>query len=879
MRLQDYPRPPDDNGIGMHWSGANPNAVGVGELRQHWLPILQRMGVKWVKFLHDGGLEFAEMLLAAGIMPIVRLYREKPNSRDLAKAVLGPREIEYLKQYVALGVRYFEFNNEPDVHGEWEGGQVPPDAADYVARAAIRDMETILAHGGYPAVPATAIGNRWDLIGKIIEHGGRHLFDEPVWIAIHNYDINHPLDYPYDTVNQTGQELTAEEYERLGMDAWQGRRWGYRSRDVVNTHRRTGVNPGHTVHDDPSCFRAYERFGDLCLQHLGRHLPVLSTENGPIVGEDDDPRYPTTTMAAHAEKVVEIARIMMGTSERYPAAPPYYFCTAFWLMGNAVLRGRGWEAHAWFSPTWPQGRLPAVDALAALPKTPRRLPQDEEEGPGEPQPVAENSVIAGIVHGHPHTRVILRSPRLSAETTTDAAGAYRFAGLPAGVYRVAVPGTGLVRTDLRVDGYSQLRVDLGEPAPPSPPPPPEPEPPPPPPEPEPTPPAPSGWQFTVGDDGPSPGFGVVRVSVEGKVGLPVHIGAVGWAGFSQLTGSKSEYGPYFCEFAPLGAGRYTITPADLGVQAEILVDGRRVLRVVFTPTTAPVPVPAESVIAGRVQGGASARVTLTDPGGEARVQVLAADERFRFAELKAGAYRLSVASPTSGTEVLTREVTVDGRNTVELDLTLPETGPAVWRAVVEDGGPGPGFGIVRVRIDEHAGLPVRIWTEGWEGIVRTIGDKPEYGPFVCEFAPLGLGVYWVEPQGLGLQAEVRLSEARVVWVTFRPESLPPPEPARPEPMPPPEPVLDAHYLLVGALPRDRRALLALLRYVARFGPIVGEATDEASQYRRVTLLGDERSISAATENRLRAAGCQVERLAGADVAAVLEARLASGQPF
>ncbi|MCX7853313.1 MAG: hypothetical protein N2383_11065, partial [Caldilineales bacterium] len=142
MRLQDYPRPPDDNGIGMHWSGANPNAVGAGELRQQWLPILQRMGVKWVKFLHDGGLEFAEMLLAAGIMPIVRLYREKPNSRDLTKAVLGPREIAYLKQYVALGVRYFEFNNEPDVHGEWEGGQVPPDAADYVARAAIRDMET-----------------------------------------------------------------------------------------------------------------------------------------------------------------------------------------------------------------------------------------------------------------------------------------------------------------------------------------------------------------------------------------------------------------------------------------------------------------------------------------------------------------------------------------------------------------------------------------------------------------------------------------------------------------------------------------------------------------------------------------------------------------
>ncbi len=866
MRLQDYPRPPDDNGIGMHWCGGNPNAIGAGELRRQWVPMLQRMGVKWVKFLHDGGLEFAEMLLAAGIMPVVRLYRHRPNSRDPAKAVLGPREITYLQQYVALGVRYFEFNNEPDVPGEWDDGQVPPDAADYVARAAIRDMETILAHGGYPAVPATAIGNRWDLIGKIIEHGGRHLFDEPVWIAIHNYDINHPLDYPYDDVNQTGRPLTAAEYDRLGMDAWQGRRWGPRSREFVNEQRRTGANPGHTVHEDPSCFRAYERFGDLCLRHLGRHLPILSTENGPIVGEDDDPRYPTTTMAIHAEKVVEIARIMMGTSEHYPAAPPYYFCTAFWLMGNAVLGGQGWEAHAWFSPTWPEGRLPAVDALAALPKTPRLLPQEEEPPPVEPQPMAENSVIAGIVHGHPYTRVILRSPRLSTETTTDATGAYRFSGLPAGVYRVAVPGTGLVRTDLRVDGYSQLRVDLGEPVPP-------PEPPPPPPSPEPQPPpAPPTWHFTIGDDGPSPGFGVVRVSVEGKVGLPVHIGAVGWAGFTQLTGSKAEYGPYFCEFAPLGAGRYTITPADLGVQAEVLVDGRRVLRVVFAPATAPGPLPGESVIEGRVRNGAGAQVILTDAEGNTRAQVLGADERFRFTQLTAGTYHLGIVLPTGGGQVLGQEVTVDGRNTVTLDLTVPETGPIVWRAVVADGGPGPGFGIVRVRIDDQAGLPVRIWTEGWEGIVRTIGEKPEYGPFVCEFAPLGLGTYFVEPQGLGLRAEVRLTEARVVWVTFHQEQAPAPEPT-------PAPTIDAHYLLIGALPRDRRTVLALLRYVSRFGPVVGEAAEEAAAYRYVTLLGDKRSIPEVQEERLRAAGCRVERLAGPDVAAVLEARLEAGQPF
>ncbi len=78
-------------------------------------------------------------------------------------------------------------------------------------------------------MPATAIGTQWDFIGKIIEHGGRDLFDGPVWMAIHNYDINHPLDYPYDAVNQKGEAIAEEEYKRLGTAAWAGGTGDYRS--------------------------------------------------------------------------------------------------------------------------------------------------------------------------------------------------------------------------------------------------------------------------------------------------------------------------------------------------------------------------------------------------------------------------------------------------------------------------------------------------------------------------------------------------------------------------------------------------------------------------------------------------------------------------
>ncbi len=928
MRLQDYPRPPQDNGIGMHWSGGNAGLVGAGELRSRWIPELQRLGVKWVKFLHDGGLEFAELLLHAGIMPVVRIYRPRPNALDLEKSTLSRKEIGYLKDYVSQGVRYFEFNNEPDVGTEWEGGVVPPNALDVAARAALADMEKVLAAGGYPAVPAMAIGNQWDFIGRMIRLAGRSLFDEPVWIAAHNYDINHPLDYPYDAINQRGDELTREEYERLGMAAWQGRNWRLRSRAFVNQQRSQGKNPDQSVHDDPSCFRVYERLGDLCHQHLGRYLPILSTENGPIVGEDDDPRYPTTTPALHAQKVVDIAQVMMGVSERFPAAPPYYFCTAFWLMGNAILRGVGWETHAWYSPTWPDGRLPAVEALAALPKTPRRPVTDADNGDqGILPPVAVRSVISGVIHGYPQRRVILRGVGSAEETITGDTGAYRFEELPAGSYRLSVPGTRLVRNNLQVDGFNALRVDLGEPPPP------------------PAPPTPD-WQVEITDAGRSPGFGVIRASVEGKLNLLVQIATAGWAGYAQLTGSKTEHGPYALEFAPLSAGRYTITPAGLGVKAEVVLDSTRILMVRFLPPTLPAPdVPASaSSISGKVTHGAGKTILLRGPGGDRSVTI-GVDETYRFEGLTAGTYTLVVPGTDArrdglemdganqrvanftlapvapaqsvirgtvpggpGLKVTLRgsdqqqltqvtdasgafsfvglgsglyrlavvgangeastEVQVDGANVVEVTLRLqaPAAGGS-WQATVSDGGASPGFAVVRVRIDGHPNLAVRLWTDGWSGMVRRTGEKPEYGPAVCEFAPLGAGVYFIEPQGLGTRAEIKADGRRVLWVTF----------TQIAPQPPGKTV--EHCLLISELPADAATYVVMLRYVARFRPAIAATQGEAMAARNVTLIGSESALPRAVEDALVKSGSRVERLAGPGLAGQLQKRIDADQPF
>ena len=77
---------------------------------------MKAMGVKWVKiYNHDGALDFAELLLAEGLMPIVRIYRPSPNPGRL-----GVKEMVQIDSFLRVGVRYFEFNNEPDQDAEWK---------------------------------------------------------------------------------------------------------------------------------------------------------------------------------------------------------------------------------------------------------------------------------------------------------------------------------------------------------------------------------------------------------------------------------------------------------------------------------------------------------------------------------------------------------------------------------------------------------------------------------------------------------------------------------------------------------------------------------------------------------------------------------------
>lgn len=87
--------------------------------------------------------------------------------------------------------------------------------------------------------------------------------------------------------------------------------------------------------------------------------------------------------------------------------------------------------------------------------------------------------------------------------------------------------------------------------------------------------------------------------------------------------------------------------------------------------------------------------------------------------------------------------------------------------------------VLRVSVEGIAGLPVVVRSEGDFHTVNWTGTKPEYGPYVAEYAPMTRGTYFIEPDGLGLAYEVSLDGRSYVRVDFTPLScgataVPPP---------------------------------------------------------------------------------------------------------
>jgi hypothetical protein len=378
MDLKDFPRPPEDNGRGVHWS------ISVYEwgLRNwsFWAEQLLEMKIKWVKMMDDGGgsaLPLARRLVDLKIMPVVRLYWPEQNPGNI-----GQRGRETVRRYIQIGAVYFETNNEPDLDLEWKTGTKPPNWLDIVADNFIIDADIILAEGGYPAMPAFGVGTLRDPFSKVVEKGRRDILDGGAWAALHNYCLGRPLEYPNDPVNMFGEPLTEAEWHAAGG------RWAWEMGvEPINEARQQFANPNASIMTDATCFRAFEQLNTYIVRAVGHSIPIMTTEGGYNVGQragttaGDDPRNPKPTPLAASQLNLDMYRFMQGDREILGAkVPDYYFSVMAWLIAAQRIgvaappaENQGpWFTHKYDAEWGLNGELPLVQMLRDLPSRVRQ---------------------------------------------------------------------------------------------------------------------------------------------------------------------------------------------------------------------------------------------------------------------------------------------------------------------------------------------------------------------------------------------------------------------------------------------------------------------------------------------------------------------------
>ncbi|NLI41838.1 MAG: hypothetical protein GX421_11820, partial [Caldisericales bacterium] len=342
---------------GIHWSAS---CYPVHANYEYHLDRMVEAGIGWVKYLSDGngrpgagdsGLQFGINVLSRGMVPIVRYYMDAGHKWTDANDYAT-------EQNVAHGILMIETINEPDLNYEWADGKLPQDWAERSFTNWIEHAQRIIAHGGVPLSPSLASGfmqARGEGAGqlmlnpfKLVKAAGVERFV----CGIHNYPLNHPIDYPYDDVNQKGTSLTQAEYERVGGSY----AWDSQSIEQINAWRESDKNPGDGIYDDDSCFNAVEIFIDMLNAAGLPDVPIFTTEGGPCLTDRHDRRYPRVTPVVQEDMVADELQAMARNHR--------YMGYAWWLWGNNSVGGTGgWMTNQWY---WPGG--PFSDSNGFIPE-------------------------------------------------------------------------------------------------------------------------------------------------------------------------------------------------------------------------------------------------------------------------------------------------------------------------------------------------------------------------------------------------------------------------------------------------------------------------------------------------------------------------------
>jgi len=270
--------------------------------------------------------------------------------------------------------------------------------------------------------------------------------------------------------------------------------------------------------------------------------------------------------------------------------------------------------------------------------------------------------------------------------------------------------------------------------------------------------------------------------------------------------------------------------------------------VVFQETvkTESSPRPAESIIFGRLIGGAGEKVRLMQDGTPLAAQTITADETFRFEHLPAGVYTITV----SGSGIRRTNLTVDGKNQLEINLAMPV----------------PEESTIRGKVKNAHGETI-ILSKGDVVIARQ--TLPPDGSFA--FVNLPAGVYTVSIWETTIRkTNIAVDGRNTRTVNFEISTEPPAA----------QKIIDHFVLLPPPLSGARRLIFfAAMDFVLHFSLEIGFNPETAKHARRVTAIGN--AITADTLADVRESGAQVEHLVGtvAELEALLTQRIHTDTPF
>lgn len=356
MELWEWPRPPEDNGLGIHLGLDFREGALAEELRR-----VKDLGLKWVLLVPGDEVQMEKairLFWPQGIMPVVRPYALIDRSHDFV------RDMKVMK---GCGVPpYIQIYNEPGDNREWSNGR--PDLPLFVSKW-VNNALAVYDAGGYPGLQVLDVGLLREVIAETRRRGVMNLWGR-AWFCPHNYGLNHPPTYPYDRINQEGIPVQNPEWEFVAPI------------EQVNRWREEGKNPGQTIHDDSNGVLGFLAFAKGFEEELGFVPPMICGEGGWQYRSSQDRRYPVIGDYLHASYHQQMfAWFKTGRLSNGAPLPDYLFAVCPWILS-------GLDADAWYSKSMGtrertialvKGLLPFLRELPTPPDDPEPPPDPEDE--------------------------------------------------------------------------------------------------------------------------------------------------------------------------------------------------------------------------------------------------------------------------------------------------------------------------------------------------------------------------------------------------------------------------------------------------------------------------------------------------------------------